>query len=138
MDSVLNVAGALGQGGPPNVGDMPLPALRADIEFQSVRHSDIGPPSWTIHDPLQNRFFRIDDGTKVLLSYWNAAKTLGNLARVAERELGYQPSHDQLSALAQFLIASKLAESVTSGWRDVARQAEQSHPSILAQIIHGY
>src|ERR1051325_9643064 len=138
MDSALNLAAAIGHGGLPNPGAIPLPMLREDIKFQSVRNSSASAPVWTIHDPLQCRFFRIDDGTKILLSHWNAAKTFGNLASLAEPELGYKAGPGQLNDLAQFLIVNGLAEAVGRGWRDVALQAQRSHHSIFAQIIHSY
>ena len=134
----MNVARALTMGEIADVGDIQLPTLREDIEFEMVQQSGAGLPIWTIHDPLQSKFFRIDDGTKILLSYWNAAKTSGKLAALAAPALGYKPKQDQLSSLAQFLVNSGLAESAGRGWRDVASHAQQGHQSALAQIIHGY
>ncbi|HLA35106.1 MAG TPA: hypothetical protein VJ001_09625 [Rhodocyclaceae bacterium] len=39
---------------------MPLPILREELALYPGPHLADGQPSWTLHDPVRNQFFRID------------------------------------------------------------------------------
>jgi putative peptide zinc metalloprotease protein len=47
-----------------------LPTLRDDLELLEGPRSFDGAPTWTIHDPVRNRYFRIGHAAFQLLSRW--------------------------------------------------------------------
>ena len=66
-----------------------------------------GAPSWTVHDPVRNLFFRIGWTEFEILSRWH----LGNISRIIARtneETTLQIGNAEVLSLAQFLIQNNL------------------------------
>ena len=59
---------------------MPLPDLREELDLLPGPPLADGQPSWTLHDPVRNQFFRIDWTTFEILSRWS----LDDLQAIAE------------------------------------------------------
>lgn len=53
------------------VGKMPLPKLREELDLLNGPIQADGQPSWTLHDPARNLFFRIDWPTLEILQRWD-------------------------------------------------------------------
>src|ERR1044071_8553073 len=102
----------------------PLPELRKDVQFETRERSSTGEPVWTICDPLNNSFFRIDHQTRRLLQLWLEAKSYSQLAQNAESARGCAVAMSTLVELGRFLVANKFADIPDRGWREVAREAE--------------
>jgi putative peptide zinc metalloprotease protein len=49
---------------------MALPALREDLDLLPGPTLADGQPSWTLHDPARNLFFRIDWPTFEVMQRW--------------------------------------------------------------------
>ncbi|WP_151448769.1 HlyD family efflux transporter periplasmic adaptor subunit [Lacisediminimonas profundi] len=49
---------------------MSLPALREELSLMPGANLPDGQPSWTLHDPVRNRYYKIDWLTLVILQRW--------------------------------------------------------------------
>ena len=76
MDRALTLQGAPGR------GPVPLPALREDLRLEDASANRDGSPSWMIHDPARNRFFRIGWLEFELLARWDAGNADALVSRV--------------------------------------------------------
>ena len=114
-----------------------LPLLREELGLYPGPRSWDGSPSWSLHDPAGNRFFRIGWREFEILRRWDE----GDSQRIATRigtETTLTITPDQVIALTQFLIANHLIQP--GGTVDLARfsrQAGQRRPWYL-RLLHGY
>ncbi|MEZ5933638.1 MAG: hypothetical protein R3F54_17140 [Alphaproteobacteria bacterium] len=86
-----------------------------DLEIQPAADTETGEPAWVIYDPLQRRYFQIDQRTKELIHLWNTVCSVDMLANRAEERLGISIGNDQIADLVAFLQSANLLESDTSG-----------------------
>jgi len=116
-----------------------LPPLRADINFakQTVGHDGVG--HWQLHDPVQHRFFRVDDDTKRILSIWRLGITFEELATEARSEFGIDLTYSVFQQLVRFLEASNLFSHPEDGaWKPLRQKSgtgKLKYGQILGQLI---
>lgn len=88
-----------------------LPRIREDLNLYPGPSLRDGSPSWTLHDPLRNRYFRIGWQEFELLSRFH----LRSAARLVEelQSIGISEGvEERISRLTQFLKKNELVESV--------------------------
>ena len=86
---------------------MAWPRLREEIDvFEGAVLAD-GQPSWVLHDPVRNQFFRIDWLTFEILSRWRMGNAQAILHAVA-RDTTLHPDGDDLERLLKFLNEQQL------------------------------
>ncbi|MBI9077932.1 MAG: HlyD family efflux transporter periplasmic adaptor subunit [Desulfatibacillum sp.] len=86
---------------------MPLPRLREDLRLTDGPPLADGSPTWTLHDPVRHRFFRIGWLEFELLSRWSAQDPERLVEQVnAETRLEATPT--EVAALTQFLLTHRL------------------------------
>jgi putative peptide zinc metalloprotease protein len=132
MDRALTLQGA------PRRGPVPLPALREDLRLENASANRDGSPSWMIHDPARNRFFRIGWLEFELLARWDAGNADALVARV-RAETPLEPDADDVAALIRFLEHYQLLQARSA--RDTARlttQRDQLRPSVWRHVLHNY
>ena len=132
MDRALTLSGA------PQRGPIPLPALREDLRLENAAANRDGSPSWMIHDPARNRFFRIGWLEFELLARWDAGNADALIARV-RAETPLEPDVEDVSALIRFLEHHQLLRARSA--RDTARLTEQRRqlrPSMWRHVLHNY
>ena len=88
------------------------PALRRDIHIYSGPSAADGTPSWTLHDPARNLFFRIGWTEFEILSRWQLQDTDAVISTV-NRETTLYISLNNITALTRFLIVNNLV--ITDG-----------------------
>src|SRR5262249_12630916 len=73
------------RGGAPGAGlvNVALPALREELAIGDGPRLADGQPSWTLHDPVRNLFFRIDWQTFEILSRWDLGDAGAIVGRIA-------------------------------------------------------
>jgi putative peptide zinc metalloprotease protein len=80
----------------------PLPLIRGDLEiYEGPKDLDFM-PSWTIHDPLRHRYFKIGYLEFKLLAFWKE----GNAEKISqkiEKETTLEIDSEQIFSFAQFL-----------------------------------
>jgi putative peptide zinc metalloprotease protein len=88
-------------------GPAPLPPLREEIGIFPGPAALDGSPTWTLHDPAVNRFYRLGWPEFEIISRWDAATVDEVVARVnAETTLAIEP--DDVDQLRRFLFSCDL------------------------------
>nr|WP_274610945.1 site-2 protease family protein [Rhodovibrio sodomensis] len=115
-----------------------LPALRPDLELLAAPRAADGSPSWTIHDPVRNSFFRIGDAAFQLLAHWD----LGDPKSVLERVNAATPVRvdaGQLQQLLRFLAANQLIQTGgQAGLQDHLARLARTKRSPWSWLLHRY
>jgi putative peptide zinc metalloprotease protein len=132
MDRALTLSGA------PQRGPIPLPALREDLRLENASANRDGSPSWMIHDPARNRFFRIGWLEFELLARWDAGNADQLVARV-RAETPLEPDVEDVSALIRFLEYHQLLRARSARDTDrLTEQRRQLRPSLWRHVLHNY
>ncbi|HKO09449.1 MAG TPA: HlyD family efflux transporter periplasmic adaptor subunit [Alphaproteobacteria bacterium] len=91
-------------------GPLMLPSLREEVALYPGPPALDGSPSWTLHDPVRNQFFRIGWPAFEILSRWEE----GSAEKVAERvrrETTLDPDAEEVEAVAGFLLRNDLLQA---------------------------
>lgn len=103
----------------------PLPVLREEIALHPGPAALDGSPTWTLHDPARNQFYRIGWREFEILSRWDsgdAARLIGRL----ERETTLEVEPEEVQEVAQFLFAHSLvANHGPEGTRQLLAKAQR-------------
>jgi putative peptide zinc metalloprotease protein len=117
---------------------MAWPRLREELDvFEGAVLAD-GQPSWVLHDPVRNQFFRIDWLSFELLSRWSMGNAQAIVHAVA-RDTTLHPDNDDLERLVKFLNEQQLlASEDPKSARDMAERVAKSRSSAWSWLIHHY
>ncbi|MFT5961061.1 MAG: putative peptide zinc metalloprotease protein [Burkholderiaceae bacterium] len=88
---------------------MDRPVLREELALFAGPALADGQPSWTLHDPVRNQFFRIDWMTFEILGRWGAS-TLNDMLASLHAETTLRPDADDIAAVATFLRDNQLVQ----------------------------
>jgi len=117
---------------------MPLPRLRDELDLMPGPVLADGQPSWTLHDPVRNLFFRIDWPTFEVLRRW----PLDDAARIADevcRDTTLQIGPADVEAVTVFLSTHQLLRPEGAGAAaQMARRWHKEHGNPLAWLLHHY
>ncbi len=119
----------------PEDKELVLAPLRDDLQLLPAPRGQSGSPSWTLHDPVRFRFFRIGWMEFEILSRWhvNDAETILN---DINRKTALSVSTEQIEALQKFLAANHLLRQNPAAGQDPGQAAKK--PAIFKQILHHY
>ncbi|MBF0323415.1 MAG: biotin/lipoyl-binding protein, partial [Magnetococcales bacterium] len=115
-----------------------LPPLREELHLFPGPRTRAHAPTWTIHDPASNHYFRIGWREFEILSRWN----MGGAEQIAARTSLETPLHvraEQVLEVARFLTAHNLVR--IQGRSDLARLRRQSagtKQGWLQVLFHAY
>lgn len=115
-----------------------LPVLRDELAVLPGPPAHDGAPTWTLHDPLGNRFFRLSWPAFEVLSRWH----MGDAQAVADsvrRETGLDVEQNDVMGVVAFLARSQLLKA--GGPKDVARLLmlhDAARTSWLTWLLHHY
>ncbi len=117
---------------------MALPRLREELDLLPGPNTVDGQPSWTLHDPVRNLFFRIDWLTLEVLTRW----TMEDPARIAQDvndNTTLSVGVDDVEVVAKFLIQHQLVQaSFTDASPKMAEQLAKIQGSPLKWLLHHY
>jgi len=116
----------------------PLPPLRDDLALLAGPRALDGGPTWTIHDPLRNRFHRIGARAFDLLSAWHLGRA-DAVMQAVEAATGRAPSAAEVAWMEQFLRTHSLVRQDAAA--DVARMvqiAKAGKTSWYMWLLHRY
>ena len=115
-----------------------LPVLRDDLELLPGPRALGGAPSWTIYDPVRNRYFRITQAAFELLSRWHL-NDWENIAAAVALQTGRRPQDDERDWLVQFLNVNMLIRRPNmADVADMMKVKLASKTSWLSQSVHTY
>lgn len=115
-----------------------LPALREELALLPGPVLPDGQPSWTLHDPTRNLFFRIDWPTFEILRRWQ----MGQAATIAEAIAGdttLMLDDRAVIGVAEFLVANQLTRpDGTSSARKLAERRAAMKGTMWQWVLHHY
>lgn len=117
---------------------MPHPALREELAlFAGPRLAD-GQPSWTLHDPVRNQFFRIDWLTFEILSRWHLAAQEAVVEEI-QQHTPLRPEVADVEAVTAFLKEKQLVQMTGAvSARTLAEQHSRMRGSWATWLLHHY
>ncbi|MGI9424840.1 MAG: biotin/lipoyl-binding protein [Hyphomicrobiaceae bacterium] len=118
-----------------------LPALRPELSIIRGSSSRAGEAGWLIYDPVQHRYFQIDQASYELLSVWPACSDADALAEAAETRFGLKVGQGQIQEFIEFVHQNCLVvDPGQADWRHYAelmsRQDQSKSP--LTSLAHNY
>lgn len=115
-----------------------LMRLREDVHIMPGTRSWNGEPTWTLADPLRNRFFQISDADMRLLRYWESGTAEALIDAVNQQE-GVTATVEEIADFQTFLLASELLDAGIQPLRDRLAKASQAREQTLFQhFLHKY
>lgn len=118
--------------------DLALPVLREDLQLVQGPPEADGSPTWTIFDPIRNKYFRIGWAAFQLLSRWSVGQ-VAELAKKVSDNTTCEITNTDVLALMKFLHANNLTkDSVTGGAGAYLAQYKASKPHWLMWLVHNY
>lgn len=88
---------------------MPLPKLREELDLLNGPQQADGQPTWTLHDPVRNLFFRIDWPTLEILQRWDLGDTSFIAAEISNTSTLKLDAED-VENVAKFLMQHHLVQ----------------------------
>jgi len=117
---------------------MALPLLREELALLPGPSLADGQPSWTLHDPVRNRFFSIDWLTFEILRRWSFDDVEAIGASIAT-ETTLQPHGADVERVARFLVENELVQQGGAGSaRKLAERYERANGSVTKWLLHHY
>src|SRR3954466_1354441 len=117
---------------------MAVPQLREEIDLHEGPRLRDGQPTWTLHDPARNQFFRIDWQTFCILRHWGLDDAEGICRQVAA-ETTLQPGLEDVQHVADFLAANQLLQvRHADGARLLAARLQQQKGPWWRRLLHNY
>lgn len=115
-----------------------LPALREELALFPGPHAQDGSPTWSLHDPVRNLFFRIDWLSFELLSRWHLDSPHAILD-VVRRDTTLNPEADDFVLVVEFLAANELLQTHSQQGTELflAKRAKQRQ-GIATWLLHHY
>ncbi|MGH8657095.1 MAG: HlyD family efflux transporter periplasmic adaptor subunit [Gammaproteobacteria bacterium] len=118
--------------------DLTLPLLREDLQLLEGPSDLDGSPTWTIFDPVRNRFFRIGWTAFQLLSRWSLGR-VDRLVQAVCDTTTCQVTPWDVAALIKFLYANSLTKASATGKFDAyLQQYQASRPHWAKWLVHNY
>jgi putative peptide zinc metalloprotease protein len=97
-----------------------------------------GSPSWTLHDPSSNRFYRLGWREFELLSRWDSGSVATLAARV-EAETTLQVEQEDVDDLVRFLFSFDLLRaSSPEATANMVKKADRQRGSWAKWLLHNY
>ncbi|MBF0296993.1 MAG: HlyD family efflux transporter periplasmic adaptor subunit [Magnetococcales bacterium] len=115
----------------------PLPPLRPELTWHPGPANDDGSPTWTLRDPLRQRFFRLGHEERLLLDHWQADPQ-GILA-AARNEAGPWITEERLIAVTRFLADNELLQTLErAGVEKLTARALARQTGFWTWFFHHY
>lgn len=117
---------------------MALPSLREELGLQPGPVLADGQPSWTLHDPARNRFFRIDWPTFEILQRWSLGDPAAIVTSIAT-DTTLQLQADDVLGVIRFLTENQLVRPAGAGSaRQFAERLARAEGGRLKWLLHHY
>lgn len=115
-----------------------LPLLREELDLLDGPAMADGQPSWTLHDPVRNLFFRIDWSTFEILRRWS----MGNVPEIVSDvnlQTTLEISADDVAHVVRFFESQQLlVPSGEGAAKSMSEQYEKQKGSVFKWLLHHY
>lgn len=115
-----------------------LPLLREELDLMTGPVLPDGQPSWTLHDPSRNQFFRIDWPTFEVLKRWEMPDVL-SISTDIRKTTTLEMSVQDVEQIVHFMVQSQLVKP--AGADSVSHMAERcahAKGSWWTWLLHHY
>ena len=113
--------------------------LREDLEILQSAPDASGEQGWIIHDPVQHRYFRLDETSAEILYLWQQVGSLQHAMALWMGETGQSIDDEELMRLMEFARSSNLVHDIAPGyWQQISQKAALAQQSIWSQLAHKY
>lgn len=117
---------------------MALPGLREELALLAGPVLPDGQPSWTLHDPTRNLFFRIDWPTFEILQRWTLDDPVAIALDISAATHLHLEAED-VRGVAQFLVANQLIQPEgPENASQMAKRLAQLQGGPLKWLLHHY
>lgn len=117
---------------------MSLPQLRDELDLMPGPVLSDGQPSWTLHDPVRNRFFSLDWPTLEILRRWALDEPQAILAAIAADTTLHLEMVD-IEQVMRFLIENQLVRPPEQGSaRQFAERLNRQEGGRVKWLLHHY
>lgn len=117
---------------------MTLPPLREELDLMPGPNLADGQPSWTLHDPVRNLFFRIDWLTLEILTRWS----MNDARLIAEDVCEFTTlaiGPDDVQEVVKFAVQHQLVQATTpDAPRKMTEQLARIQGSPMKWLLHHY
>ncbi len=117
--------------------DPPLPTLRDDLGLLPGPRNSRGEKSWTLHDPVRNRYFRLGQREFELLSRWHQAEGVASLAALAAVD-GIEVTATDVLQLAEFLHRCELTQGDPGAAKRLLAAHQLRQQTLWQKVLHNY
>jgi len=124
--------------GPVNSTQELLPPLREELHCAAGPRDADGAPTWTLHDPANNRFFRLGWVDFEILSRWGLRQAAA-IVQAINAQTTLQVDAERVAMLGQFLVVNNLLRLQGDGGIQLLRkQAGLQQLSWQQWLLHNY
>jgi len=122
----------------PHEPQVNLPPLREDLSIEQGGPFPHGAPSWLVHDPVQNKFYRIGRDTLEMLGIWKLV-SVEKFTELASRKASREVTAQEVEELAKFLHANNLVDPFeTNSSSNFLNQEKARQKGFLSTLVHNY
>ncbi|OIN05620.1 hypothetical protein BFR47_05370 [Oceanisphaera psychrotolerans] len=112
--------------------------MRDELTLYAGPSSPTGAPSWSLHDPVRNLYFRIDWLTFEILCRWQLADA-DSIAQALQQETTLQVDAQAVSRVVDFVQQHELIKrSTAQDSRAQTAQTERRQPGWMTRLLHHY
>ncbi|MDO8768756.1 MAG: HlyD family efflux transporter periplasmic adaptor subunit [Burkholderiaceae bacterium] len=117
---------------------MALPILREELALYPGPHLVDGQPSWTLHDPVRNQFFRIDWLTFEIISRWTLDE-MQSIAQAVNSDTALRADTGDVESVARFLIDNQLVQPTgADSAQQFSQRLTQMQGNWQSWLLHHY
>lgn len=115
-----------------------LPPLREDLQLQAGPSDLNGAPTWTIYDPVRNRYLRLSAFGFEIIRQWQAGPIEALIKRVGQA-CGRHPKEEEISALIDLLGRNELFHKTgVEGIAQLTKYASAMKVDWHKKLLHSY
>lgn len=115
-----------------------LPLLREELDLLDGPVMADGQPSWTLHDPVRNLFFRIDWTTFEILRRWSFGDVAAIVSDVNLQTTLHISAEDVVHVIRFFESQQLLVPAGDRSARSMSEQFEKQKGSVFKWLLHHY
>ena len=112
--------------------------IREDLNLHPSNASSSGCPTWTIHDPVRNKFFQIEWRVYEVLRRWRHG-TAKRIAQAVNRETSLDIDENFVVGVEQFFVSNQLCQvRDEDGVNKLKNQNSNVKDSWVKWLLHHY
>ena len=115
-----------------------LPPLREELHLFSSASAKDGSPTWTLHDPVRNQFFRIDWQTFEILNRWSLGRS-DSIAFSLSQQTALEVGKEDIESVRDFLAQNELIQTHSAASTEsFLRRKQRMRSTVWQWLLHHY